>query len=111
MTWVPDACTLPTAQVPLRLNEFDALFVRSLREVTRPEPRTLRLAFADEPGLEAAVGDLAARESACCSFFAFTQGRTVDGLVEVTVQVPAGREPVLDGLARQAAAASGQDPA
>jgi hypothetical protein len=33
MTWVPDACTLPTEEVPLRVAEFDALFASTLRRV------------------------------------------------------------------------------
>ncbi|NUO57978.1 MAG: hypothetical protein HOV71_01100 [Hamadaea sp.] len=41
--WVPDACTLPTAEQPLRVAEFDALFAASLRHADRRTPTRLRL--------------------------------------------------------------------
>lgn len=91
----PDACTLPTALVPLRVGEFTDLFASSLRSVSRPSPVLLRLAL--EPGSLAVARDLTARESACCSFFSFTfDGSTLD------VGVPAAHVPVLDGLERLA---------
>ena len=40
-TRVPDACTLPTADQPLRIAEFDALFIR---ETTRVNHHTYRFA-------------------------------------------------------------------
>ncbi|SOD73134.1 hypothetical protein SAMN05892883_2423 [Jatrophihabitans sp. GAS493] len=42
--WLPSSCTLPTVEQPLRVAEFDALFVRALREVTRTGPTAVRLA-------------------------------------------------------------------
>jgi hypothetical protein len=99
--WAPvDACTLPTAEQPLREAEFDALFATALVGVARPEPERLRLTF--DRGAE--IEDLVARESACCSFFAFEITRTKDGPV-LDVRVPVARVAVLDGLARRAAAA------
>ncbi|MEV4838269.1 hypothetical protein AB0K05_27425 [Nonomuraea sp. NPDC049486] len=35
--WVPSACTLPTAEQPLRVAEFDALFADAVRAVARPD--------------------------------------------------------------------------
>jgi hypothetical protein len=34
-SWVPDACTLPTVEQPLRAQEFDDLFRDALTEVHR----------------------------------------------------------------------------
>lgn len=100
--WVPvDACTLPTAERPLRLAEFADLS-RSVRAARRPEPGWLRLLLVDGDGVEERVRDLAARESACCSFFAFDVHRDTDGPV-LDVRVPVGRVDVLDGLAAQLA--------
>ncbi|WP_245718914.1 hypothetical protein [Micromonospora rhizosphaerae] len=36
--WVPEACTLPTAERPLRVAEFDELFATALRGQTRLSP-------------------------------------------------------------------------
>lgn len=36
-SWVPDACTLPTVEQPLRLNEFDDVFRDAVR-VSRISP-------------------------------------------------------------------------
>ncbi len=106
MTWVPDSCTLPTEQVPLRVAEFNDLFAQALRSLRRLEPTRLRLALADTTQIRTTVADLVAQETACCSFFDFTLTHGHDGGLWVDVRVPAGREAVLDGLARQATAAA-----
>ncbi|MCO8275920.1 hypothetical protein M1L60_35610 [Actinoplanes sp. TRM 88003] len=95
-TWVPDACTLPTAQQPVRLAEFDELFARSLRGQERLSPTELRWDL--DPAAEAAARDLTARESECCSFFTFSFG------VGLIVEVPPAYVDVLDALERRAAA-------
>jgi hypothetical protein len=33
LAWVPDACSLPTVDRPLRLTEFDDLFAVAVRRV------------------------------------------------------------------------------
>lgn len=99
--WVPAACTLPTVDQPLRLAEFDELFATSLRHQQRRTPT--RLQWQLDSTAEDAVRDLTARESACCSFFAFTVSAAVDQ-VEVEIQVPSAYVPVLDALAVRAAA-------
>ncbi len=104
LAWVPaDACTLPTADRPTRLAEFDGLFA-SLQEVRREEPGWLRLRLDDGEGVEDQARDLTARESACCSFFDFDV-HGGDGEVVVDVRVPDSRVVVLDGLTAQAQAA------
>jgi hypothetical protein len=97
------ACTLPTAERPLRVAEFGALF-GALTAIERRGPGALRLRLADRPGLAEEAADLTARESACCSFFAFGITRAGAELV-LDVGVPDARTEVLDGLERLARAA------
>ena len=40
--WVPEACTLPTVERPLRVAEFDYLFAHARRKQHRRSPTTLR---------------------------------------------------------------------
>jgi hypothetical protein len=105
VAWVPvEACTLPTAEQPLRVAEFEALFAGALRGVERREPGWLRLVLDGAADVEGRARELVARESSCCSFFDFRL--TPDaGHVLLDVRVPAARTDVLDGLARQAEAA------
>lgn len=105
ITWVPvEACTLPTAEQPLRLREFDSVFSLALRSVERAGPAWLQLRLADDDGVEQLVRDLTAREVGCCGFFDFSVNRADRELV-LDVRVPASRAAVLDGLALQAATA------
>lgn len=69
---IPDACTLPTAEQPLRLAEFDALFASAVRSVEPLGPTHTRMRLTGPAGLATTVRDLTARETACCSFFTFT---------------------------------------
>jgi hypothetical protein len=96
------ACTLPTAERPLRVAEFSALFA-GLTGVDRRGPGALRLRLADRPGVAEQAADLTARESACCSFFAFGLARA-GGELLLDVGVPEAHVDVLDGLERLARA-------
>jgi thioredoxin len=97
-SWVPgEACTLPTADRPTRLAEFDELF-RSVREVDRVGPTRLRLVLNESGGVADQARDLTARESECCSFFDFDVSSDGIGVV-VDVRVPDSRAVMLDGLA------------
>ena len=112
--WVPvDACTLPTADQPLRAAEFDDLFAASLRAVERPPgaPIRARLVLAGDPGLPGRAQRLADAETACCSFFSFTVtplDADPDGggqpavVVALDVEVPATRADVLAALVDRA---------
>nr|WP_296065879.1 hypothetical protein [uncultured Actinoplanes sp.] len=94
---VPDSCTLPTAERPLRLAEFDELFATAVREVESPAPTRARLRLA---GVEAArVRDLTAREAECCSFFTFT---VAESPLTLEIEVPPGYAYVLDSLVQRA---------
>lgn len=102
--WVPDACTLPTVDRPVRVAEFDDLFATALRGVHRPAPTLLRLYL--DPAAEQTTRDLLARESECCSFFTFTC--TAADQFVVDVDVPESQVAVLDALAVRAQAAAPQ---
>jgi hypothetical protein len=104
-SWVPDACTLPTAQRPLRTARFDKFFAGSVRTVARPEPGRARLDLRPAPEVAAQAAELAATETECCSFFTFTLTVSGGGLT-LDVSVPAGQVAVLDALAERAAAAA-----
>ncbi|MEV6325367.1 hypothetical protein AB0M45_29955 [Nocardia sp. NPDC051787] len=94
--WAPDACTLPVAERPLRVAEFDRFFATSVRRSVRPEPTRLELLLAD--GTEAAGRDLAALESSCCSFFfAFGFDAGESGTL-MRITVPTEHVDVLDAL-------------
>jgi len=60
--WLPDACTLPTVERPLRLAEFDGLFA-SVSDVHRPDASHAVLTLAGSPGLAGRARDLAERET------------------------------------------------
>jgi hypothetical protein len=106
MTWAPPECTLPTAEQPLRVAEFDELFATALRGRARPGPAHLRLTLDGGAEVEARTRDLIARETACCSLFAFALTRTPGGQLQLDVQVPEGRTDVLDAIAARAGAAT-----
>ncbi len=98
--WVPKACSLPTADQPLRVAEFDGLFSKALRRVDRPEAIRLRLTL--DPEVESGARDLIARESECCSFFGIKVSRAAAELV-IDIEVPAAQVAVLDAIATRAA--------
>jgi hypothetical protein len=98
-----DVCTLPTAERPLRLTEFETLFANHLTDLTWAGDR-LRLSWSGGGGLWEDVAGLAARESSCCSFFDFALSGASDALV-LEVAVPAERREILESLATLARAA------
>ena len=109
---IDDFCTLPSAAQPKRLMEFDELFQHQVDPPRRVGSHQVEFTFAAAEGRYAEVSDLAARESACCSFFAFDIeqriGRGGDHQLALRVGVPASRNDVLDALMDRALAAIGQ---
>jgi hypothetical protein len=92
------ACTLPTAERPLRVAEFERLSAQTVLRTERPEPTRLRLDLAPGPEVAARVAELAARETQCCSFFTFAL--TISGeRLTLEVTAPAAHAGVLDGIA------------
>ncbi|MBE3015094.1 hypothetical protein IL992_38900 [Microbispora sp. NEAU-D428] len=103
--WAPSACTLPTAEQPLRVAEFDALFAEAVQSVQRPGRERLRLELVFSPEHAARAAELAARENGCCSFFAFTLTIADSGLA-LEVAVPPEQTEVLAALQARAVTAA-----
>ncbi|WP_412746007.1 hypothetical protein [Krasilnikovia sp. MM14-A1004] len=106
----PEACTLPTAERPLRLAEFDDLFAAAVRRVDRVSVTHARMYLTGPAGLADRVRELTAREAECCSFFTFTttpQPATGGEAVLLDIEVPAAYADVLASLAERAGAVSG----
>jgi len=108
---VPDACTLPTVEQPVRLAEFDELFATAVREVDQVDPTHARLRLTGPAGLAAAVRDLTARETECCSFFVFTvaaEPSETGEAVALDIKVPQPYAQVLASLTGRAREASAE---
>lgn len=105
-TWVPDACTLPTVEQPLRSTEFDELFRDATTAVERIDARRVRLVLRPEAQVAARAADLTVRETQCCSFFGFTLTATGGGLT-LDVTAPPEQIAVLDALVDRARTAAG----
>ncbi|WP_395105405.1 hypothetical protein [Actinomadura sp. SCN-SB] len=100
--WAPQACTLPTAERPLRLAEFDALFAEAVTEVRPATSGEVQLMLRPDPEVAGRAAELAVRETGCCSFFTFTLTATGG---ELALQIGAGDRhlAVLEALAARAA--------
>ena len=104
--WAPvEACTLPTAERPLRLAEFDDLFATTLWRIDRTGHTGARLLLTGDEALADRTQRLADAESACCSFFTFSVSALEPGLVALDIEVPAAYVDVLAGLVERADAA------
>lgn len=101
LEWVPSACTLPTADQPLRVAEFDDLFATAVRS-ERIAPGELRFVFPASPEVAGTAATLAARETECCSFFTFTL-TVAAGELTLGVSVGEPHTEVLDALAARVA--------
>ncbi len=100
--WVPSACTLPTAERPLRAAELDEVFTRSVRGAERAGRSRLRLDLDPASGVAGRIADLAAAETGCCSFFTFTL-TLADSRLMLEIAVPPANAGVLDALAARVA--------
>jgi hypothetical protein len=98
--WAPEACTLPTAERPHRVAEFDDLFTAARRS-ERQWPTQLDLVLPRD--VEVAARDLARRESECCAFITFDFEPAVDGVV-MHIAVAPDHVEVLDALEARVAA-------
>jgi hypothetical protein len=97
MTWVPESCTLPTEEQPLRVAEFDALFATATGPPERLSARRLRVRLPGGPANAARARDLIARETSCCSFFSFDLRPSATEM-ELDVEVPESHIAVLDAM-------------
>lgn len=102
--WVDvEACTLPTAERPLRLAEFDDLFT-ALESIERSGDTHARLLLVGDHAFAVRAQRLADAETACCSFFTFGVSTVEDGFVALDIHVPAAHAEVLGGLVARAEA-------
>jgi hypothetical protein len=110
--WVAvDVCTLPTADRPLRVAEFDDLFATALCAIERRDASgRARLVLAGGDDLAERVQRLADAETVCCSFFTFTLTPLAMDEVEdadrtvlaLDIEVPSARADVLAALIQRA---------
>lgn len=108
-SWALEACSLPMAEQPLRVAEFDKLFESAVLRLDRPEPGRLELELDPTADVAASTAALVVRETGCCLFFAFTLTAR-DGRLTLEVAVPPIHVTILDALeARAATAMSGGD--
>lgn len=98
---LPDGCTLPTAERPLRVVELDRLLATAATGSQRTSPEQLRIDLPSDPEVAADTARLIVRESECCAFFTFTLTVTA-GAVHLDVAVPPSQTAVLDALAGRA---------
>lgn len=99
--WVPDACTLPTAQQQLRVTDFDDFFATSVTSVSRLAPEKVTFALRADEATAAEAAELVVRETACCSFFTFVLTATA-GSLSLSVSAPQAHVEVLDALVARA---------
>jgi hypothetical protein len=104
--WVPEACTLPTVEQPLRRAEFDALFAEDVTGVDRVSGERLRFELRAHPEAAARAAGLAVKETGCCSFFTFDLSIS-GGTVSMTVSTGVAHAAVLAALGDRAAARVG----
>jgi hypothetical protein len=94
---IPESCTLPTAERPLRLREFEALLTTAVHQVGRESETRLTLHLGGDESLEGQTRALVDREASCCSFFDFTVNPKSDGVV-LGIGVPVQHADILDSL-------------
>ena len=104
--WVPSSCTLPTVEQPLRRAEFDGFFAEDVLSVDQSSPREVRFELRAEPVVAGRAASLAAKETGCCSFFAFDLTIT-EGTISMVVSTESPHETVLAALAERAHALIG----
>lgn len=104
MTWVPQSCTLPTVEQPLRVAEFDALFASAVRPAERVSRTELWMYLPGGADVVATARDVIERETGCYSFFAFDLRASAAG-TELGVRAPDSQVAVLDAMQARAEAA------
>lgn len=104
MTWVPQSCTLPKMEQPLRVAEFDALFASAVRSAERTSRTELWMYLPGGADVVATARDVIERETECCSFFTFDLRASAAG-TELGVRVPDSQVAVLDAMQARAEAA------
>lgn len=104
--WAPAACTLPTAEQPLRRAAFDDLFAVDVLRVNQVSQLEVCLELRPDATVAARAASLAAKETGCCSFFTFGLSIT-DGTVAMTISTEQAHQEVLAALGARAQAKVG----
>lgn len=99
--WIPDACTLPSVEQPLRTTEFADLFARDVVSVTQESDTKIVLELRPDPASASRAAALAAKEVECCSFFRF-QLTIAEGQVRLVIETSPEHAGVLGGLLQAA---------
>lgn len=95
-TDLPIACSLGATELPERLAEMAAIGRDSLIE-TDTTPVRAQLRFHDRAGTRERLEAVVAAESRCCAFLRMSV-RSEHDAVALTIEAPAGAEPVLAEL-------------
>ena len=85
--------------------EFDELFATAVRPAERVGRTELRLHLPAGAATAATARELVARETGCCSFFAFDVRPSAGG-TELQVRVPESHIDVLDAMQQRAEVAT-----
>ena len=104
--WVPDACTLPTVEQPMRRDEFDDLFAHDVVAIHHESGGRLRVDLRPDPEVAARAAGLAARETGCCAFFSFYLAITA-GAVSMVIEAAPAHADVLAALGARAETRAG----
>lgn len=100
---MPEACTLPSVEQPVRRDEFDELFGSDVLVVVRESPTTTRFELRADAEVASRAATLAVKETGCCSFFAFDLA-IAEGEVTLRVSTAADHQDVLAALTGRAEA-------
>ena len=104
--WVPESCTLPTVEQPVRRAEFDDLFANDVLALHRESAQRIRLDLRPDTQAAGWAAELAVKETGCCSFFAFDLA-IAGGAVSLSIEAGAAHEAVLAALESRAEAQIG----
>jgi hypothetical protein len=104
--WVPESCTLPTVEQPVRRAELDDLFANDVLALHRESAQRIRLDLRPDTRAAGRAAELAVKETGCCSFFAFDLA-IADGTVSLGIETGAAHEAVLAALGSRAEAQLG----
>ena len=99
---LPIACSLSADELPARLAQMAAIGRDALLDAERSGDRA-RLRFADAPGTRARLEAIVAAESDCCTFLTMQLAETA-GEITLSIEGPAGAEPVIEELVQAFAA-------
>lgn len=93
---LPIACSLSASELPERLADMSAIGSASLLGVEADDGRAV-LRFRPDPPTGERLATIVAAEQECCAFLTMRLSDEPDA-ISLTIEAPAGAEPVLDDL-------------